>query len=248
MNRQPLILLAASSLLTFGGFLSSPAIAVPVTITFTDVPGQCDPRTGTPNHELGDPTVFGGSRFRTEDEAIREQTNTITRSPCPRRPDTAQVNVRVSITNLTPFNWTNLYFVADLFATGGALELQNFDGRCNGGLCFRIDNVGNNQPLISESIRANLIFQPGETWIFDVQDWRGTGSRLPPPDPDVLLGSVGVPSPGTTSSNASIVATLGQRVPEPSTLALLSISAFGALYVRKRTMERLSKGALELKR
>jgi hypothetical protein len=90
--------------------------------------------------------------------------------------DPAILNRLVSITNNTQRSWVNLYYVADPETT-----LTNFDGRIGnapGGqqanddtLAFRIDNVGINRPLVNESISADLVFQPNETWQFIIQDY-----------------------------------------------------------------------------
>ena len=62
---------------------------------------------------------------------------------------------------------------------------------------FRIDNEacdpgGVNHPLFSESITANCIFEPGETWAFIIDGFTTVGG---PPGPATALGSIGVPSP-----------------------------------------------------
>ena len=139
------------------------------------------------------------------------------------------------------------WFVADgevIFpATGGVLpvltnaELEIIEqfplGGGTPGTAFRIDNLGNNQPLLGESLTADLVFEPSETWTFVVQDWAalagitgGCGSSVG----TVSFGSLGVGgiSCNSIGSNASIIA---RQVPEPAAPALfvLGLAAFAAL-------------------
>src|SRR5262245_5971424 len=80
-------------------------------------------------------------------------------------------NQRVAITNLNSVAYSDLWYVADLNTF-----LTNVDGGVAGAggvtlSAFKIDAVGTNTPLIAESILADGIFAPGETWTFILQDW-----------------------------------------------------------------------------
>jgi len=79
------------------------------------------------------------------------------------------VNQLVTITNMGTVALPGLYYVAPGGSTPGTFS--NFDGYVNGAMAMRIDNVGVNKPLVSESMTADGIFQPGETWQFIVQDY-----------------------------------------------------------------------------
>ena len=115
--------------------------------------------------------------------------------------------------------WSEINYVADPVTT-----LQNYDGRVNGELAFWIDNIGINVPLTYESLNQNLIFEPGETWTFVIQDYMNALGG-----PASAFDSLGVPSAGWPPSTGSIVA----LVPEPETMLLLALGSL-TLYRRKR--------------
>jgi hypothetical protein len=134
--------------------------------------------------------------------------------------DTIANDWRVSITNAGTATWKDLFFVAD-----PGVAVGNADGTItSGGLthnAFRIDNIGVNRNLLSESIKADLLFEPGETWIFLVTNF-GLPVGVPP-----FFGSLGIGTdtinpndPNSfTNSSASILANLD----EPSIAGLLGL-------------------------
>ena len=132
--------------------------------------------------------------------------------PCPENEDSTLIaNVAVSITNMTNTFWRNLQYVADPETT-----LQNYDEyRVNSQLAFLIDNVGVNTPLISESMKPDLVFEPGETWVFVIQDYQNSFGLAPS-----LFASLGVPTAGDQVSSGSIIA-----IPEPASLLILGLGS-----------------------
>jgi hypothetical protein len=130
-------------------------------------------------------------------------------------------NALVSITNLNAISFTDLWYIADQDTT-----LSNADGTVAPGvLAFRIDKVGTNQPLVSESILADGIFAPGEVWQFIIQDYTNI----------FLLSASDLDEPGINEagnfSSGSIVAV---PVPEPTTAALLGMGLLGFSLARRR--------------
>ena len=188
---------------------ASPAVAVWVDVNFTS-DGQ-DPLF-LPNmvDELGIAPIFP------PDEEIMAIDVLTDYTPCidpDNQDDPFLLNTEVIMTNLTTTDFRDVWYVADL-DTG----LTNFDGTVNLGHAFKIDTLGFNRPLITESFfPLNDIFEAGETWHFVIQDYTN-GLGLPAS----LLSSVGVGvgSLGLTSTG-SIVAI---PVPEPGTVMMF----FGA--------------------
>lgn len=142
--------------------------------------------------------------------------------PCPNEKEDG-VNVLVYMVNNSTFYYYDVYYVAD-----PETDLTNYDewvgnaGMGDAKKAFRIDYVGDNQPLICEHTAVNGIWEPGEAWEFVIQDYTNTlalGAQM--------FGSLGIAgaSAGDTVSSGSIL------VPEPASLSLLVL---GALAVTRR--------------
>ena len=142
----------------------------------------------------------------------------------------------VHIENVSGRWWTNLFFVADVGATIGNADgiIEDMSG-APGVMtdAFRIDASGVNANLMSESITADGILEPGEGWEFRVSNF-GTCVNSRPPQlttPGVFAGSSPMAAFG---GNSSIVAT---PLPEPSSMLLLTIAGC-ALLARRRGSSR----------
>lgn len=131
-------------------------------------------------------------------------------------------NRRVSITNLNAVDFVGVWYVAN-----AQTNVSNLDGSVNGFPAFRIDQVGVNKPLISESLIADGIFNAGETWVFLVQDYANNNAQ-----PEGAFAAPGVPSLGIgDASSGSIIALVA---PEPGTAGLLIVGLLGlARFARK---------------
>lgn len=206
-------------------------------ITHVSDSTTCDGGTPLANHELGNPAAVGAVGFPA-DEAIRSASTFTQQSACTSVPDNPEIPNRVvSITNLTAIAWTDLWFVADEGNSFSNVDLVIADTTPDAAPgspnvftpAFRIDNIGVNTPLISESIAADLVFAPGETWLFIVQDW------APPGLDPAAMGSLGFagrsPDPG---SNASVIALAGPTVAAPATWAVLGVALAGLAGMRRR--------------
>jgi hypothetical protein len=138
----------------------------------------------------------------------------------------------VHMTNVSGQPWKNLFFVADNGATIGNADGMIEDAVNAPGIftdAFCIDALGSNVALLSESLVADGIFQPGEDWEFAVTNFNTGLNAIPPTltTPGFFAGSSQLG--GIGGGNASILAS---PVPEPSLAALLL--AAGALLARRR--------------
>ena len=137
--------------------------------------------------------------------------------------------VLLSIVNKTGLEFSKVWYVSD----PGTL-ITNVDGIVNGQEAFKIDAVGFNAPLISESGTQPGIFETNETWSFVIDGYQNNlGINA------AALASLGVgwDSPNqagiSNRSSGSIIATI---VPEPNTALLMVLGLMGlALAGRNRT-------------
>ena len=230
MSRKTYINLA---LLTAAGvgLAAQNAHAVPVSGLYLEDP-RCDVvPTHALTHELGEVTAFP---INEAFSSLFQPTNTVICVP----DDLIQNDWRVEIRNLSGIAWKDLFFVADLGMTvgnsdGSMIDTVNAPGVTSD--AFRIDGTvtpGVNSNLYFESITANEIFEPGESWRFLVTNFFDPAGTSPPPTfvtPGLFAGSspwfVGAPG------SASILAT--PVIPEPNALAALAIIG-GALLMRRR--------------
>jgi PEP-CTERM motif len=146
--------------------------------------------------------------------------------PCPAE-YTEGGAVQIQMMNLSGTTWSNVYYVAD-----PETSLSNWDelvgqvGFAGLGRAFKIDSIGENTPLVYESMVADNVFQAGETWEFVIQEYANL-----PGGPPAAFNSLGVAgaSSGYPPSTGSIIA-----IPEPSTVALVGLSLVGVLAVIRR--------------
>jgi hypothetical protein len=212
-------------------FAATTVVAFPIDVSYND--GPQDPLIVPPSvHELGIAPAF--STFPDELIGADDSPTDITVCFDTSTPDDPCVmNTLVTMQNLTPVHWKDVWYVADWEET----THSNYDGWIGGpvgtpqGTAFHIDSKLNNpagihNPLVFESMILDDIFQPGETWQFVIQDYRNSLGK-----PASLLGSIGVPSAPITadSSSGSIIAI---AVPGPTTVALLCMG--GLLLSRRR--------------
>jgi len=196
------------------------AQAVPVVGMYTDSATGCDSHGDQILlHELGDAAVFP------IDEALEISAFPIVQPnhfECV--PDDGVPNEWViRVINISPFDYSNLFFVGDQGVTVG-----NYDGLIEDAvfpgpeLAFKIDGTvtpGLNNPLISESGAVDEILSSGEIWQFTITNFSLFGAAP-------VFGSPGGFAASSafefSDSNASILATL---VPEPASLSLLALGA-----------------------
>jgi hypothetical protein len=147
-------------------------------------------------------------------------------------------NVLVTMTNLTPFDFQEVWYVGDW--ENGVLNLDGYVDNAGGGVCgtvddwcpaFRIDSAvsdpgGINQPLVFESMTADDVFQAGETWEFVIAGYFNTLGL-----PASALSSIGV---GSASQGAPSSGSIIAVIPEPSTAFLLGFGLMALAGGRRR--------------
>ena len=210
------IALSASALTLAAG-----AAADPIDGIYVDVP-ECDDHGPLQAvEEFGDPSVFQPSQW------IEHASTFTDLSACSMTDDPTKPNALVLITNLTSRTLDNLFYVGD-----PETRFSNVDGLGFGagtpdiaGLAFRIDAIGMNKNLVFESVAANGIFEPGETWQFIVQDYENATGVAPD-----LFFSVGMAGDSLAIRNSS--ASIVRMVPTPGSAALLGLGGLAA--VRRR--------------
>jgi len=222
------------------------AYAVVVKVGFENDPDCCDDLF-VPEvvDELGRGNLSGtpspGYPFPL-DETIRVAATFTDEIACADKDDPKIMNAFISITNLT----SPAQSFSDVWYVGNpTTQLSNVDGyvvqkgyeSLGKGRAFQIDNTGKNTPLVSESMNPDGIFEPGETWLFIVQDFF-TGAAGPTADE---ISSIGVAGGSLGSSTAVLYQSSGSiialPIPEPSVAMLLG-SALVALVGRGRRIRR----------
>lgn len=202
--------------------LAGLAGANPVAGEYTDV-NHCD------NHgfryaveELGEGVLFP------QNELIQTTWNFTNLTACPMSDDPNVPNVLVDMRNLTGLYWQDLFYVAD-----PETSFSNFDGMAMSYAApgvitpaFRIDPFGMNKNLVSETMTADNIFEPGEAWQFIIQDY-SNAAGLPPSFGSLDFSGA---SSGDPISSGSIVQF---PVPTPGSLALLGLGGLATLRRRR---------------
>jgi len=222
MTRNTILMMIA------GVAFAAPALANPVDGDYFDAPGCDDHGARQAVEELGT-----GSMFPT-DELISAFATPTSLSACAITDDASVENMLVRITNLSGRDWTELFYVGD-----GETTFSNVDGFATTNeapppnslltFAFRIDNVGMNRNLVSESGVADGVFSAGETWQFIIQDYansNGIGADV--------MGSLdfagGSSFSGAAFSSGSIVQF---PVPAPGAMALFGLAGLSAARRRR---------------
>jgi len=172
------------------------AFAVQISVNHENNPNVCD-TLDVPAvvDELGNKPAF------LDDEWITSFHGTTGAVACTDPPNTSTNNVLVSITNtvIPPRSFSDLWYVVD-----AGTSITHWDGGVGPlfNRAIKIDSIisdpaGKKHPLISESITANDIFEPGETWQFILDGYSGPADAS-------QFASVGVPSQTSPSLGSSV--------------------------------------------
>lgn len=192
-------------LLALATFANNNARAVSTSVSYLDIGNQDPLLVPGVVHELGMNQPTGGP-FPQDEQIWAYYLPHMDYTPCLQSPDNPNIsNPLVGIQNLTGRAWIDVWYVVDI-----GTVLNNDDGWINGGLAFKIDNVGINTPLVSESMTPDGIFEPMEVWEFVIQDYANAFGLSP-----MALYSIGVPSTGDQISSGSIIA-----IPAPGAILL----------------------------
>ena len=233
------------NLFVFGAFVSliaAPAFAVPVRVVHDDLSTECDPLFIP---QLVDELGIGHSGGATgvtgpfpKDEEISAKSYEDYKPVCPTSDDPDIADAIVDITNLTQ---PARSFKALWYVGNPTTSLSNVDGEVfqagfpNGrGLAFRIDTRGHNRPLISESIKADGIFEPNETWRFVIQDYDAGTAVGGVAGGAADFTSIGVAGGSLAHGDRSTGSIIGIPIPEPTSLGLLMLGTMGAIIFRRR--------------
>ena len=234
------------NLFVFGAFVSliaAPAFAVPVRVVHDDYASMCDTLL-IPQlvDELGIGHSGGATGFTgpfPKDEEISAYSYEGYRPVCLDSDNPNMADAIVEITNLTQpaRSFKALWYVGNPNTSfsnrDGVAAQQGFEHYGHGG-AFLIDTRGHNRPLIGESIKADGIFQPNETWTFVIQDFRAGLAVGAVPGGAADFTSIGVAGGSLAHGDRSTGSIIGIPIPEPTSLGLLMLGTMGAIIFRRR--------------
>lgn len=213
--------------IAMGALFCACASANPVVLNLQPLPSGCDAKfsPGQIGQHNASEELGTGSAFPSNESIQATAKNGGALRAC--ASDGAASSVLVDMVNQSGQSWINLFYVAEPETT-----IANPDFLINNRLAFRIDSLGLNKTLVSESMGQDGIFQVGETWTFLIDGYaNGLGLDAH------AMGVLGVPSPTATFNVASgnvvamncvpedCCAEVGDCfVPEPGTLPLVGLA------------------------
>jgi hypothetical protein len=211
-------------LLAAVGLAVNSARAFPLIVNQLELPAQDDWLIPERVHEVGVIPAFAPYPEETITSETLGETSFV---PCPANYFPGLPNMLVRMVNTTGNDWKQVYYVAD-----GPLELtfvSNFDELVGEGfpwLAFKIDSVGENTPLVFESIAQDNIWEAGEEWRFVLQNYFNSWDGPPSAFGSLHIASLSV---GDRTSTGSIL------VPEPAWgFVAMALAALGAVEARRR--------------